>query len=266
MSISTAIITIFLLYFVLCVVYFFAQEGIIFRGRGVGQVKDYRLTNEWEEHFLQTPNNGKIHYLRLRTQDTSKGSILFLHGNTGHLKRWSLVAQELCALGYEVWVPDYRGYGKSNGPKKEEWMHQDLFELAHEMEKSHPGGKKLLFGRSLGSGFAVRLASRIPFDGLILETPFLSLLDVAKRQMPWLPMNYLLRYPFRSDRYIQEVKCPILMIHGTKDRIVAYASAYALYQCVADRKNVEMLTIAGGNHGNLNAYAVYWERLRDFCS
>jgi len=77
-------------------------------------------------------------------------------------------------------------------------------------------------------------------------------------------MRGILRFPMRSDRFIDKVECPIIIFHGTKDRIVPYASGFKLYSVVKNREDAEMVTIPGANHNNLNAYPTFWDNLRVF--
>ncbi len=250
-------------YAVICMVYYLAQEKFIFIPFKYGKSFKYKLATEFEEVFITTPYKGTINAIIFEKPDP-QGVILYLHGNTGSLNRWALMAEELTHFNYTIMAIDFRGYGKSKGPLKEEFLHADAQACWDYLEDRFPELPRSIYGRSLGTGMAVKLASANAPNRLILETPFFSLLDVAQFYFPFLPIKLLLRYEFRSDKYISSVICPILILHGTKDRIVPYHSALKLFQAAGAEKDIQMVTIVGGKHNNLNAYPLFHEKLAQF--
>ena len=125
------------------------------------------------------------------------------------MSRWCHMAQELTDFDHDVLVFDYRGFGKSKGKRSESWMHRDHEEMIRQFLNGRGQNYQnvVYYGRSLGSGFAIRAATRVTPTKLILETPFRSLLDVARHHAPFLPVKWLLRYHMRSDRFIDYIKC-----------------------------------------------------------
>ncbi len=253
-----------LLYLAVCIVYFFIQEKFIFVPTLPGEPFESKLTTPTEEYLIDTPNKGKIHGLLLKV-DQPKGLIFYLHGNTGSLKRWQFMAEELSLLGYDVFVLDYRGYGRSKGRRSEAILHRD-HEFCYDLISSkYEGLQKVIYGRSLGSGFAARLASRRSPDKLVLETPYFNFLSLAQWYLPYLPVKYLLRYRMQSHIYLQHVHCPIHIFHGNADIIVPYSSALNLYKhAVEHGKQVQMTTLVGGKHSNLNIFPLFHEKLTEF--
>lgn len=228
-----------------------------------GEPFEPKLATPVEEFHLKTPNNGHIHALLLKV-DQPKGLVFYFHGNTGSLKRWQFMAEEVAGYGFDVFVCDYRGYGQSHGSRKESYMHRDN-EFCYDLITSmYPNLPVIIYGRSLGSGFAVRLASRREPDKLVLETPYYNLLDVANHYVPFLPVSLLLRFRLRSDYYIHHVDCPIHIFHGTKDIIVPYSSALKLFREVDGTKNIHMTTIVGGRHSTLNSFPLFREKMKEF--
>lgn len=251
-----------LLYIGTCVVYWLVQEKFIFVPTLVGEPFEVRLSTPTSELLLSTPFNGTIHALWLKVPE-SKGLIFYLHGNTGSIRRWQFMAEELAFMGYDVFVLDYRGYGKSKGRRSEAILHRDV-EYCWDFVAARYAGKKIVYGRSLGTGFATRLASRREADALVLETPFYSMLSLAAWYLPFIPVKWLLRYPLRSDKYVQQVKAPIHIFHGTRDVVVPYKSAFRLYRSLSDRQNVFLTTVAGAGHGDLNKFPLFHRRLKEF--
>ncbi len=256
-------LTLLLIYMGICVLYFLFQEKFIFVPTWPADNFRSRLHTPTEEFHLHTPHGGRIHALLLKVEKPA-GLIFYLHGNTGSLRRWQFMAEELATYGYDVIAMDYRGYGLSHGPRRESWMHRDVEAVYDMIVPRYAGRPVIVYGRSLGSGFATRLASRRRPDKLILETPFSNLIEVARYYVPFIPVKWLLRYFMRSDLFIQHVHCPVLILHGTKDRIVPYRSALALFRLAESRGQVQMTTIVGGRHGNLNSFPLFREKLREF--
>lgn len=252
-----------LIYAGACVLYFLIQEKFIFVPTLPGEPFEIKLASATEEFMIETPYGGHIHTLLIKSSE-SKGLIFYLHGNTGSLKRWQFMAEEVATHGYDVFVMDYRGYGKSTGKRTEAIMHRDV-EYCYDwiLAKQQPA-RKVVYGRSLGTGFATRLASRREVDLLVLETPYFNLIDVAKYYLPFLPVRWLLRYGMRSDLYLKHVHCPTHIFHGTKDRVVPYSSALKLFRTVGNSKLLTMTVIPGGKHSNLNRFPLFRERLRNF--
>lgn len=252
------------LYVGVCLFYLLFQERVIF----VPLNGKYRATNlnlgfDFEELILDSPDGGKIHMICIKSE-VSRGSIIYFHGNTGSIQRWAPMAKELSTYGFDVYLPDYRGYGQSCGKRSEVKLYKDTLLVYNEVSKSQQPDKICIYGRSLGSAMATWLASKKPSSALVLETPFHSMVDVAKRLLRIIPVKLFLRFQFRNDLYINQVEAPILIVHGTKDKLVPYKSALALYNCVTDRENVKMTTIPGGKHGNLNGFPLMRNSLDNF--
>jgi uncharacterized protein len=253
-----------LIYLGVCIIYYIIQEKFIFVPTLPGEPFESRLATPSEEVFIDTPNNGKIHALILKTE-SPKGVVFYLHGNTGSLKRWQFMAEEVSSYGYDVFVMDYRGYGRSKGKRSEAVMHKDAEFCFDWLLDKYKESKTVIYGRSLGSGFATKLASRKKCDLLVLETPFYNFPELARFYLPFLPVKYLLRYKFRSDIHIRNVDSPILILHGTKDIVVPYKSALQLFRDAENHaRQVSMTTIVGGKHGNLNSFPLFREKMSDF--
>jgi alpha-beta hydrolase superfamily lysophospholipase len=253
----------FLIYLGICVVYFFLQEKFIFVPVFPGERFETKLATPVEEFHIDTPNKGRIHAVLLHVKEP-KGLVIYLHGNTGSLRRWQFMAEEVASYGFDVFACDYRGYGQSHGPRRESYIHRDI-EFCYDMlTERFPGLPIIIYGRSLGSGFAVRLAARRKPTKLVLETPFYNLLDVANAYVPFLPVRMLLRFRFRSDYHIHHVDCPIHIFHGTKDIVVPYSSALKLFREVEGKKEIHMTTIVGGRHSTINYFPLFRDKMKEF--
>ena len=168
--------------------------------------------------------------------------VLFFHGNGGHRGHRDLEYQLLTRLDVHVIAFDYRGYGENAGQPTEENFASDAREMWKYLNQTrHVAPERIiLYGESLGSGVATRLASELsaagtPPGGLILISPFSSLIDAAGYHYPWLPVSWLLKDRYRSDQYITRVNAPLLILHGTKDSVVPINLGRKLFELAPER-------------------------------
>lgn len=243
------------LYLLLTTMLYFLQEKLIFLPTELQQDYSYSFQETHEEFFLTTADGAKLNAIHFK-KENSKGLILYFHGNAGDLSRWGTITSFFVKKGYDVIVMDYRTYGKSTGKISEQALFDDAQLFYDYALKQYTEDAITLYGRSLGTGIATHLASKNNPTKLILETPFSSLMDVAKNRFSFLPLKWLLKYQFLSSEYIQKVNCPITVFHGTEDRVVPYESGVDLYESIPV-KSKKMYTIDGGHHNNLIEFDVY---------
>lgn len=259
MEIAKYVLIAFSLYMLFLIVVFLVQERIIFQGEEISPDHAYDFGFPYEEVFLKPDSSTTIHGLLMKSEKQAKGVILYFHGNRGDARRWGTVTHELVEYGYDVFVVDYRGYGKSRGERTETLLHQDA-KFAYDYLSVSYGKRIIVYGRSLGSGFAVRLAAEREVEQLILETPYYSLIDVAKNYFRVLPMQWLTKFEFRSHLFISKVKAPITIFHGTDDDVVPLASGLRLADS-ANKRKINFIIINGGKHNNLDTFEVYQSEL-----
>lgn len=243
-------------YLGVCAFYTIFQERFIFIRFRTSQHYTYRFPRPFEECFIDTDDGGRLHALHFKA-DQPRGVVLYFHGNTGSIRRWGKFAQRFVRMGYDVLMPDPRGYGKSRGELSEAALHADA-DLWYEHLLAHFAEQDIVVvGRSLGSGLATPLAAQRKPRLLILETPFANLYDVAMNYLPILPYRLLLRYSFRNDKAIKRVTCPVYILHGRLDATVPYESALKLYAAVPSGVQREMITFHKGHHSDLSRFPRY---------
>jgi fermentation-respiration switch protein FrsA (DUF1100 family) len=243
-------------YVVMCLFYFVFQERFIFIRYGLAPRARFRFKYPFEERFLDTPDGARLHALYFPAENSptgqaARGVVLYFHGNAGNLRRWGKYAPRFTALGYDVLMPDYRGYGKSHGKLSEAALHADAKAWYRSLLDRWPEQDIVIYGRSLGSAMATPVAAEHAPRLLLLETPFANLRDVARYYLRILPYRWLLRYAFRNDQAIKRVRCPVYIFHGRRDTVVPYASALRLYSLVPTTVEREMFTFAKGHHSDL---------------
>ena len=190
----------------------------------------------------------------------AKYTVLYLHGNYEDLGSIGEYIPDFIKEGYAVFAFDYRHYGHSEGEPTEANVYTDS-RLAYEYVRTKlgvPADRLLVFGYSLGSGPAVELALGQPVAGLVLQGAYVSMYRVRTR-VPVFPGD-----KFRNLAKVPQLRCPIMVIHGTADQTVPFWHGERLYAAIAARKT--KLSIPDGPHGRLADFAgpVYWEKLNQF--
>lgn len=250
-----------LLYGLVCLVYWWIQERFIFVRFRTKRTFVYTFSQRFTEVFLSPENGVELHALHFTTGN-ALGTVLYFHGNTGSLRRWGTQASTFTRLGYDVLMPDYRGYGKSRGPLSEAALHQDAQTWYAWLRARAPEERIVVYGRSLGTGMACPVAAENRPRALILESPFANLHDVARHQFYLLPYRWLLRYRFRNDKAIRRVHCPVYIFHGKRDPVVPFRSALQLYARIPSEVTRELIAFERGYHSDLARFPRFQRRLK----
>jgi len=236
-----------LLYFILiiytlaCVVLYFMQEQFIFQADKLSDSHVYRKGKEIkvevdEETFLSCYYNQVAN---------SKGVILYLHGNKGSNRRCIRQSDMVQVEGYDVLMPDYRGYGKSDGaPINDKQMYGDMQKVYDRLKEMYDEEDIIITAYSLGTGMATYLAANNKPKEVFLIAPYVSIIDMKNRIMPLIP-NFLLKFKFRNDKHLKAIECPVTLFHGEEDRVIPFDSSIQLEKIKA---GVDMISLGKESH------------------
>ena len=244
----------------LFLLYIFQERLIFLNEKAIPKDYIYKFPQAFEEVNLTTKDNETINAIHFKL-NKPKGVILFFHGNKGNLQRWGAIAPYLLAYNYEVFIIDYRGYGKSTGKFNEEQMYQDALLAYDHLKKQYSEDQIVVYGRSLGATFAARVAVENTPKHVILEAPFYNLKRVAQYYFALSP-TFLLKYTFRTDKDIPKIKSPIIFFHGDQDRTTSFEQSKELFQLVTSTQK-EFVRIPGGTHHNLKDFEIYRTKLKE---
>jgi uncharacterized protein len=249
------------------VVLFFAgvllmQSRLIFFPERLPADYAFGLEPPDREVFVTTDDGERIHALWFRAEQPA-GVVLYFHGNAGSLRTWQDVRHDLVSLGYDLFIIDYRGYGKSSGRISEPGLYADA-KASYDFLRAqgYAPDDIVVYGRSIGTGVASELAHRVEHRALVLESPFFNLVELARGFYPWLLPALTLRYRFYTDRKIAQVNSPILFIHGERDELIGPEHSRRLHALVADRGELVIVPRAG--HNDVAAYPQYRQALASF--
>jgi hypothetical protein len=210
---------------------------------------------------LQTQDGGTIAALHL-THASAQYTVLYSHGNAETLGDIYPRLQQVRDLGFNILAYDYRGYGQSSGTPSEQAAYRDIEAayryLTQTLQVS--SGQILVLGRSVGGGPATYLAEQHPVAGLILESTFTSIFRVV------LPVRILPFDKFPNRDRLSHIRVPVLILHGTQDRVVPFAHGQALY--AAARVPKTLVAIPGADHNDVIAVGGdrYEQALQDFAA
>jgi hypothetical protein len=196
--------------------------------------------------------------------DSTKGLIFYLHGNAGSLRSWGGVAKTYTDLNYDIFIIDYRGYGKSEGKiNGQEQLFEDIKEVYSELTKQYTEDKIIVLGYSIGTGLASKIASINNPNLLILQAPYYSLVDMMKYTYPIIP-GFLLKYKLETNKYLKDCQMPVVIFHGDQDRVIYYGSSLKLKR--EFKESDTLITLSGQGHNGMTDSEIYKSEIRRILS
>jgi pimeloyl-ACP methyl ester carboxylesterase len=244
----------------LSVIAYFVQEKFIFKPEKLHANFVYKYDAPFRELFFDVQEGVSINGLHFHVENPL-GLILYFHGNSRSIKGWAKYAKDFYRYNYDVVLVDYRGFGKSTGKRSEKDIIKDMQFVYNTLTATYPQNHLIVYGRSLGSGFATKLAADNTPRYLILDAPYYSFKKTIERFLPILPVKYILRYHLRTDKWIPKVNCHTYILHGTKDFLIPISNSVKLQQL--NPRKITLIPIAGGKHNNLPSFPEYHNLIRD---
>ncbi|MFZ1705896.1 MAG: alpha/beta fold hydrolase [Saprospiraceae bacterium] len=240
---------------------YFIQDYILFRPEKLpgGFEFNYKDLN-FQEYLIELKPGVTISGIRFKCANP-KGVVFYLKGNSRSIKGWGKFAIDFIRYSYDVIMIDYRGFGKSTGMRTQEEIKDDLQLIYNKIKDKIEEKYIILYGRSMGSGFATKLASMNNPRMLILDAPYYSMSKTTSRYLPFLPISWLLKYPIPTYKWIKYVTCPIHIMHGTKDTLIPFSSSIKLASIKPE--NTSLHPILGGGHNNLHNFESYHKTLSE---
>lgn len=190
-----------------------------------------------------------------RAASAGRPTLVYYHGNAGHLGDRAFLVQPYLEAGNGVLLAGYRGYGGNPGRPSEEGLYADgRAALAWLANAGVPETRTVLFGESLGTGVAVQMAVEHQVSGLVLQSPFTSVVDVGQEAVPWLPVSMLMTDRFDSLSKISEIAAPLLLIHGEADRVIPAHFGRRLFDAAPEPKTANF--VPGAGHNDLYRFGI----------
>lgn len=251
------------LYIALVILVYLGQSRLVYFPTSAIDATPDLISLSYEDVWLQTEDGERIHGWYLPKED-AKWTVLMLHGNGGNISHRLQTLDLLNKIGVNTLIIDYRGYGRSEGTPSEQATYQDaLAAWAHLTEHRTSAEFVVVFGRSIGGAVAVWLAASVNPKGLILESTFSSVVDMAEHHYPFLPVRYISKFKYDSLSLAPSIRVPTLMLHSRQDTIVPFDLGLKLYEALpANKSFIEMR--GGHNDGYHVSGQSYINGLKNF--
>ena len=247
------------LYLILCGLLFLFQESLIFFPQKLEKEHQFNFNGEFKELNIES-TDGKLLNGILFKSDSTKGLIFYLHGNAGSLENWGNVAKTYTELNYDVFILDYRSFGKSEGKiKNQTQLFDDNQKVYDELKKEYTEQNTIILGYSIGTGMASNLASKNNPKQLILQAPYYNLTDMMRSRFSFIP-TFILKYKFETNEYLKNCKMPITIFHGNQDGVINYNSSVRLKE---DFKQIKLITLEGQGHNGMTNNFNYKRELKN---
>jgi len=216
--------SILFLYILLNVLLYFFQEKFVFNPYHLEESYKFQIGTEVEIPLEEGLTMNAV----WQQYDAPKGAILYLHGNRGSNHFGTYQARHMLNRGYDVLIPDYRGYGKTEGePESEELLYQDIEKAYQFLTQRYNEENIIVVGYSLGTGMASYIASKYHPKHLVLVAPYTSLTDIKNKYL-WFVPDFILKYHFSNYKNLKKSTCPVSIVHGTADELIAFDHAEKL--------------------------------------
>jgi alpha-beta hydrolase superfamily lysophospholipase len=237
-----------------------AQEHFLFYPDTYSADYKYNFKNNFQELFFKVDDKTMLNGVLFHA-DSSKGLIFYLHGNAGSIASWGSIADVYLKNNYDLFILDYRGYGKSEGKiSSEKQLYNDIQIVYDSIKKSYEEKNIIIVGYSIGTGPATHLASTNNPRKLILQAPYYNMSDLARQYVKSIPA-FMVSYKFATNECIQKVKCPIIIFHGNKDEVIYVGSSYKLKELF--KKGDNLIILDGQQHNGINENGVFQKELKE---
>ena len=219
-----------LAYLVINLFIYFYQRNLLYNPSENNYLND-TINFNYKEIFIETDKNIKLKSWFINKDLKKFKTVVFFHGNAGNLLNRVHKINELNKLDINILLTSWRGFSGNKGKPSEKNLYYDAQQIIDWLKVQGLDNKDIvLYGESLGTGVATELASKNNFGGIILESPFTSMVDTAKIYYPYLPVNFLLKDRYDSKSKINDIKTPILIMHGKMDNIVPQQMGLELFE------------------------------------
>lgn len=238
---------------------FLVQRNFMYFPAKLVQVRSVYNANDMDVVKFQT-TDGLTLSAWYKPPVKNKPIIVLFHGNASHMGISALKVRRMLDAGYGAFLPAYRGYAGNPGKPNEQGFYKDArASLDWLMANGYPQEQIIIYGESLGTGIGIEMASTDykNVKAVILESPYTSFTDLARRTYFWLPLGILMRDRYDSIDKIADVKAPVFIVRGGRDRLVPPYMGQQLYDAATAPKEIKTLKDSGHNDMHQNGVDEY---------
>ena len=247
---------IILIYSIVGIALFYLQEKFLFHPEKLSNAYVYHFKVPFEEVNIPMNETDTVNMIKFFPADSvRKGIVIYFHGNRQNIERYAKFANNFTKDGYEVWMADYPGFGKSTGERTEKKMYEQALQVQKMAAAKFGKDSIIIYGKSLGTGIAAYVASQSNNKRLILESPYYSIPSLFSCYAPIYPNGKMSTYKIPTNEFLADVKYPVTIFHGTDDGVIPYRNAARLKKILKPAD--EFITIEKGTHFNLATFDLY---------
>ena len=236
MTLINILILILLGYLIITFALYFFQRNLLYYP-AINNYSGEKLNVSVEKVKIKTEDNIELLSWYHKKNSGDYKTILFLHGNAGTLENRIYKINHLKNMNVNFLIIAWRGFSGNKGKPTEKGLYEDARSALRWLKNK--GVKEesiIIYGESLGTGVATEIAQNKNFAGVILETPFTSMVSAGKSKYPFFPVSFLLKDKYESDKKIKNIKSPILIMHGEVDKLVPFWMGKKLYNLANEPK------------------------------
>lgn len=224
------------LVFIFAYVKYFEKKGIYYPTKEI-ELTPAGVGLKYEDVFFETDDGFRLNGWYIPSEN-ARGSLLFCHGNAGNISHRVEIIQIFNRLNLNVFIFDYRGYGKSQGSPSEEGLYRDAQAAYNYLLNREDIDKEkiVIYGKSIGANVAIDLASRVTAVSLISDGGFTSAYDMGKKLFPYLPIKWIITVKYDAQNLIKNIAIPKLLIHSRDDEIVPFKLGEKLFEAAPEPK------------------------------
>ena len=251
---------ILLLYASIGIILFYLQDKILFHPQKLASDYQYKFKGRFEEVNIAFNDDDTMNLVKFFPDSIPvKGVVIYYHGNRKNITHYANFAAPFLKLGYEVWMEDYPGFGKSTGEITEKKLYDQALQVKKLADGKFHSDSIIIYGKSLGTGIAASVAGNTKAKMLILETPYYSIPSLFSSYAFMYPNEQMSNYKLPTNLFLQDVACPTIILHGTSDWVIPYRCAKKLMQVL--KPTDKFITVQGASHNNVNANPQYFKAI-----
>jgi len=249
-----------LIYCIIGIVIYYGQDKILFHPQEITRQSQYSFPYPFREVNVPYTQKSNINIIQFTAnQPQPKGVVLYFHGNKENIAHYAKAAPDFTSRGYDVWMIDYPGFGKSTGAFTEQQLY-DWALVFYKLAQAHYRKDSIIiYGKSMGTGIAAQMATKRDCKVLILEAPYYSFPSIIGSWLPVYPLNKMIKFKLPTYQYLQDVTNPVVIFHGSSDNTIPYRNSKRLKQYL--KPIDEYVTIEGGKHNDLSTFAAYQQKM-----
>ena len=250
---------IIIIYCALGITGYYLQEKILLHPEPLDSSYHYSFKVPFDELNIRINENENLNIVRFFPSSKSKGVVLYFHGNMKNINHYAKFSSLFTSRGYEVWMPDYPGFGKTTGELTEKKLYQQAAEVYKLAANKYKSDSIIIYGKSFGTGIAAHLAANVSAWRLILETPYYSIPYLMSCYAPIYPTEAMAKFKMPTGKNLVDVQMPITIFHGDDDEVIPYRCAARLKGSL--KPGDEFVTIPSGKHNNLSGFDLFKTKL-----